>query len=157
MIKKVINKNSIFAVIIGVCLILISGIFVGANIFHYENYMDSDVAADTLLTEVLSQNNYMIPDNWYGSTEKCYISAPNFAAFLYPVLGDLNLSMGIVCSVMFLILLVVMLLYYRKMQFGLYATLIATIISKTLCASLDKTIGMIVAIKVAYRPNCIFL
>lgn len=157
MIKSIVNKEVIFSFVICICLIMISGIFIGANVFHYINYMDSDIASDTLLTEVLYQNNYRTPDTWYGSMERCVISAPNFAALLYPFLMDLNLSMGIACSALFIVLITVMFLYYRKMSYSIYAALIAALIPMILSRDAHNVLEMIILYAAYYVSHLIIL
>ena len=94
-------------------------IHIDINVNHYLAQMDADIASDTILTEVLYDNGFVTPDTWVGSTEVCVISAPNLAAFIYPLVGqNMNLSMGIACSIMMLLLLAVMMVYFKQIGFN---------------------------------------
>ncbi|WP_029233435.1 hypothetical protein [Butyrivibrio sp. VCB2006] len=104
-------------------------IHVDINVNHYLAQMDADIASDTILTQVLYDNGFVTPDTWVGSTEVCVISAPNLAAFIYPLVGqNMNLSMGIACSIMMLLLVAIMMAYFKQIGFKLREVLAALIV-----------------------------
>lgn len=141
------KKNSIVANILaaalGIILVVIIWIYCDANISHYTRYMDSDIASDTLLVEVLSESGFSIPDTWYGSTEKCIISAPNLGAFIYIFTGNLNFSMGLACAIMTIMLALAMVYFYKSVGFSNLQIIIATLIPFMLSRSVSDSLKMI--------------
>ncbi len=141
------KKNSIvantLAAALGIILVVIIWIYCDANISHYTRYMDSDIASDTLLVEVLSESGFSIPDTWYGSTEKCIISAPNLGAFIYIFTGNLNFSMGLACAIMTIMLALAMVYFYKSVGFSNIQIIIATLIPFMLSRSVSDSLKMI--------------
>lgn len=114
----------IAAVLLAASIVSLVFVFANANISHYTARMESDIASETLLATVLYENNFIQPDSWYASTAIRLISTPNLAAFIYPLVGmDANLAMGISCTVMMVIMLVVMGLYCKQTGFPVLAAL----------------------------------
>ena len=107
------------AVLLAITFFTLLFIHLNVNIFHYNVQMDSDIASDTLLGPVIYENGYTVPSTWYASSEKCVISAPNLAAFIYPLVGrNMNLAMGISCNLFMILFFLTMFVYYRQMKFS---------------------------------------
>ena len=119
-----------------ICTILLAIIFTilivihfDVNMSHFNAQMDADIAADTLLGPVLYENGFTTPSTWYGSTEVCVISAPNIAAFLYPITGyDMNVSMGLACNILIILFFTTMFIYYSQIHINLCESFAAAII-----------------------------
>lgn len=94
-------------------------VFAYANLFHYTARMEADIASETLLGTVIYDNGFVQPPTWYASTAVRVISVPNLAALIYPfVLQNANLSAGIACVIMMVLLLIVMTVYFRQIGFS---------------------------------------
>ncbi len=141
--KKVCLEKIVTFLLAAVILVLVF-IYADANIEHYTARMESDIASEALLASVLYDNGFVQPDTWYASTTIRVISTPNLAAFLYPVVGyDINLAMGISCTIMMLILLVVMALFCRQMKFSLTGILVALLLTLSFSSPADEWQKMI--------------
>ncbi len=121
--------SNILTTVLAITFIALVILHVDINVNHYCAQMDADIASDTILTQVIYDNGFKTPDTWVGSTEVCVISAPNLAAFIYPLVGkDMNLAMGIACSIMMLMLVGVMILYFRQIGFKWHEILAGLIV-----------------------------
>lgn len=120
--------TAITVALLAVFCVLIA-IHIDANVWHYNTQMDADIASEAVLSRVLYDNNFVAPKTWYASTANRIISAPNIAAFFYPVTGEnMILSMGIGCSIIMVLLFVSMFMYYRQMKFTWLECLVAGIL-----------------------------
>ena len=105
-------------------------IFADANINHYTAYMDADVAGETLLAKACWENGGWQPDTWFMSTGREIFAAARFAPFIYPYVGyNLNLSMGIACTIMVIALVGCMLFFNFEIGLTLKESLIMLILS----------------------------
>lgn len=108
-------------------------IFADANINHYTAYMDADVAGETLLAKACWENGGWQPDTWFMSTGREIFAAARLAPFIYPYVGyNLNLSMGIACTIMVIALVGCMLFFNFEIGLTLKESLIMLILSLTL-------------------------
>ena len=104
-------------------------IHIDVNVRHYNVEMDADIASEAILSRDLYDNGFVTPDTWYASTANRIISAPNIAAFFYPVTGEnMNLSMGIGCSVIMVLLFLFMFMYYKQIKFSWLEAFVAGIL-----------------------------
>ncbi|MBQ9305771.1 hypothetical protein [Butyrivibrio sp.] len=143
--KKIRNKDlsniisTSVVVLLAALIFVLLFIFSDANLFHYTAEMDSDIASETLLTTVLYQNGHVQPRTWYMSSTPRVISVPNLASFIYPLFSyNANLSTGIACVIMMLILIAVMYLFYRQIGFSVIQTLISLIVVMTFTNASDE-------------------
>ena len=137
------NVELLLASILSLILIIVILLFCDANVMHYTRYMDSDIASETLLAQVLSENGFKIPDTWYGSTAKRIISAPDLAAVIYMITDNLNLSMGLACAVMTVLLAVSMISFYKNVGFNALEIVVAVIIPYMLSRSVSNSLKII--------------
>lgn len=121
--------GNILTTVLAIVFIALVILHIDINVSHYCAQMDADIASDTILTQVIYDNGFRTPDTWVGSTEVCVISAPNLAAFIYPLVGkNMNLAMGIACSIMMLMLVGVMMLYFKQIGFKWHEILAGLIV-----------------------------
>ena len=136
--------NDTLVFLTGVVLAAIIVIFSVANIMHYTAHLEADIASETLLSEVLYENNHIQPDTWIASTATRIIGPPLLASFIYPLTGyNLNLSMGIACTVMMLILCLCMLFFCRSIGLNWLQSLTAILIMFMLSSPSDETQRML--------------
>ena len=115
-------------ILLGIIIAMVL-IFAIANIFHYTANIEADIASESLLTEVLYDNGFVQPDTWCASTTLRVISVPNFAAFIYPLVGyNSNLATGITCTVFLGIMFVLLFGYLRSIGMDVKALLLALIV-----------------------------
>ncbi|MBO6242268.1 MAG: hypothetical protein J6O61_15805 [Butyrivibrio sp.] len=109
----------IITVLLAAVVLALLFVFAYANLFHYTARMEADIASETLLGTVIYDNGFVQPPTWYASTAVRVISVPNLAALIYPfVLQNANLSAGIACVIMMVLLLIVMTVYFRQIGFS---------------------------------------
>ncbi len=140
--RKVGDNNIIKKVataILAVVVVVLLFVFADANLFHYTARLESDIASETLLTTVLYENGYVQPDTWYASTTPRVISVPNLAAFIYPLVShNAILATGLACVLMMVILLVVMLIFYRQIGFSQVQAFAAVVLVMSFTNSGDE-------------------
>ncbi|RKM57911.1 hypothetical protein D6855_12745 [Butyrivibrio sp. CB08] len=125
--------NVVLCLVAAALTIWIVLIFADANINHYTAYMDADVAGETLLAKACWENGGWQPDTWFMSTGREIFAAARLAPFIYPYVGnDLNLSMGIACTIMVIALIGCMLFFNFEIGLTLKESLVMLILSLTL-------------------------
>ncbi len=131
-----------------------------ANIFHYTANMDADIAAETMLAQVLYQNGHIQPDTWFASTANRILGAPLLASFIYPLTGfDLNIAMGLACSIMIFVLVATMLFFCRQIGFSTLESLVAVLLMLVMSSPSDDTQRMLYLYASYYVGHfiCMFL
>lgn len=129
--KKVFIQKVILlaSVMLGVLCLGYIGLYSYINIAHYTSAMEADVASEAVFVTSLYDNHFIEPDTWYESTACRLISSPNFAALIYPLVGEnMNFAMGISCSLLMVGLAVVMLLYFGQIGLGVGGSLSALLL-----------------------------
>ena len=120
-------------VALGCLLAAMTLLLVCANLFAYTAHMDADIGGEALLARAIAQNGLRTPATWMASTERRVLSAPNLGVLFVRLTGDMNLSMGIACSLFLLALLAMLWRYSRIAGFGRPAAAAALLL--VLCAS----------------------
>ena len=123
-------------ILIGILLVLLV-IFANANINHYTANLDADVASETLLAQVIAENNFSTPDTWYASSERRFLEVPNLGAVIYSCTGNLNKSVGIACFIFVIFLLLAECFYSRQLRLNLLQTLMLLIVPIVMCRNID--------------------
>ncbi len=132
--------TTILAVLTGIVMVMLIFIYSDANLFHYTAHMDPDAASEGVLAKVIWENGMTQPDTWYMSTGKEIIAAANLAPHFYDLVGqNLNLSMGIACTVMLIALVAAMLFFDRQMGLSPLQSFVMVV----LCLSLSAPAGEI--------------
>lgn len=127
--QSVASIDMIVTVILLGIIVAMVYVFAMANIFHYTANMEADIASESLLTEVLYENGFVQPNTWCASTTLRVISVPNFAAFIYPLVGyNSNLATGITCTIFMVVMLVLLFGYLRSIGMDVKASLLALIV-----------------------------
>ena len=98
-------------------LLLFLCLIFATNIFHFNYRMNADLASDAILGKLIWESRQLIPDSWFIARETRIISTPNIAGGLYGILGNMNLSMGMACVVMTLLILVSAFFCLHKMGY----------------------------------------
>ena len=141
--KKELPYN-ILTVLAALAVLAVIAVYSVANVNHYTAHMESDIASETLLAQVLYQNGHIQPDTWQMSTARRIISAPMLASFLYPLTGfDLNMSMGLACSLMMLALVASMLFFNRQLGLGILESLTMILMALVLSSPSNETQRML--------------
>ncbi len=136
--------SNVMNIIMAGVLIIFVFIMIDANINHYTAKIEADIASETLLATVIYENGFTQPDTWYASSAFRVISSPDLAAIIYPVIGyNANLAMGISCSIMMIIMLVVMFIYLRQIGFSPFEILVACTTMFAITNPADETQRMI--------------
>lgn len=151
------HLNRIAEVILLGIVILMAVIYTQANLQHYTAYLDSDIASDTLLAEVLASNHFVQPDTWVGSREVCIISAPNLAAFFYRLNGNLNFSMGLACVILGALFLVSEGFFLKCAGIGLKGILCAVCLTMVLGTNIHDVLEMFFLYAAYYTSHFISL
>ncbi|MBR2402759.1 MAG: hypothetical protein IKL22_01940 [Lachnospiraceae bacterium] len=89
--------KQISGILVLLLLILYLGIFAFLNITGYEQHVDSDIAAEALLTREIWEQKTLTPDDWISSTERRILSMPMMAAPIYGMTGSMQTAVGIAC------------------------------------------------------------
>ncbi len=141
--KKTFIYN-LLTILAAATVIAVICIYSWGNIYHYNAYMESDIASETLLAKVLYENGHVQPDTWQMSTAKRILSAPMLASFIYPLTGfDLNTAMGLGCSIMMIALVATMLYFGRQLGLGILESLLVILLSLVLSSPGNETQRML--------------
>ena len=94
------RREFIFKVVITAGILIFILLIVYTNLCHYNYKMNADIGSEAVLGELIWESKQLLPDTWYPSTEARVISTPNVAALFYGITGNMNLSMGLACCFM---------------------------------------------------------
>lgn len=94
--KKKIVENTLLT---GGILVFLAFI-IATNLFHFNYYMNADLASDAILAKLIWDSKEIIPHTWYIAAETRIICTPNLAALFYGITHNMILSMGLACSSM---------------------------------------------------------
>lgn len=123
------HLNRIICIVLLIVLAIMIVVFIDANVNHYTAGMQSDIASEALFSALMYERGTYRPDTWYMSSAIHLITVPNLSALIYPLTGfNLNLSMGIACSIMLCIMFALMYLYLRDMDFSVAESTAAVLI-----------------------------
>lgn len=150
--------NKIICIALVAVLAMMVWVFVDANINHYTAGMQSDIASEALFSALMYERGTYRPDTWYISSAIHVITVPNLSALIYPLTGfNLNLSMGIACSIMLCFMLVLMYFYLRKMDFKVAESIAAILIIFSLTRAQSEIQVMIMLYAMDYISHFITL
>jgi hypothetical protein len=107
------NKESFLQIGAVVGILVYMMLIFWANIFHFNYRMNSDIASDVILGELIWKSKEVIPNTWYVANEARIICNPNVAALLMPIVRDMNLAAGMGCCIMS-VLIVLSIFYFCK-------------------------------------------
>lgn len=130
-------RQRVGEVLLALLLLFVVGEFVCANLFHYTRYMDADIAGEVLFAKMTAKNGLIPPSTWAYSTERRTLYPCRLGAVLYALTGNLNLSMGIACSLSCCFLLLLMGLLYQKAGFSRIELLCALLFTLTLTCNIQ--------------------
>ena len=111
--------------------------FIGyANLCNFCEYMESDIGAEVEMAGLLSSNHFLQPSTWVHSTHGYMITTSNLAAVFYSINGNLNLSMGLSCTVFTILFSGMGYLFYRKIHFSRVAALLGVLLPLVLTTNI---------------------
>ncbi len=124
--KKADRFDGIFEGLLWIGLVcFIFAVFI-TNLFHFNYKMNADIASEAVLGRLIWETGQILPDGWYGSNEVRILCAPNIAALFYGVTHNMNLSMGLACCVMTLLVLFSIAAFCRFIGMGRRYSLLMT-------------------------------
>lgn len=94
------KRNSVLlisGVIVAILLFVYMGMIAYLNLAKYSQHVDSDIAAEALLTREIWEQKTLTPDNWISSTERRILAMPAIAAPFYGLTGSMTVAVGIAC------------------------------------------------------------
>lgn len=106
------------AVLLAACLAAVMGTYIFLNVFRYTAQMDSDIGAEALNARAIWEHQSIVPEEFYPSTETRILNVNLLGALFYGMTGNMNLSMGIACSMMLLLLAGLYGRLMKKLGFG---------------------------------------
>lgn len=86
-------------------IMLMTGLIIYTNLFHYCYKMNADIAAEAVLARHTWESGEWIPKSWCHGTEVRIFFPANLAALFYGIWNDMSFAMGSACSVMTLCIL----------------------------------------------------
>lgn len=99
-------------------IIIVMGLIICTNLFHYCYKMNSDIASEAVLARLIWESREWIPKSWYPSSELRICSAPNLAALFYGIVHNLALAMGMACIAMSLGILITGYFFISQFSFN---------------------------------------
>ena len=105
-------------------LIVYLGIFIFLNLTRYQQHVDSDIAAEALLTREIWEQKTLTPDNWISSTERRILAMPAIAAPFYGMTGSMQTGVGIACVLLSGVFFVSFYYFLRKCGISKLAAII---------------------------------
>lgn len=112
------NANRMIRIGIVLLLVVFIGLVGASNLFHYTYRMNADIGAEGVLARLIWQSKEIIPSSWYASSETRIIATPQLAALFYGLTGNMNLSMGLACTSMMLLIAGMIWYFFKKTPLG---------------------------------------
>lgn len=107
------NKKNYISVglIIGILIYII--FICGTNLFHFNYQMNSDIASDVILGELIWKSREVVPSTWYVAAETRIICTPNLAALFFGMTKDMVLASGLACCTMS-VMIILSIVYFGR-------------------------------------------
>lgn len=99
---KSIKENKLYTVFTIGAFIIVAGLMICTNLFHYCYKMNADIASEAVLARLIWESGEWLPKSWYTSTEFRIFTTPNLAALFYGMVHDMAIAMGMACVTMML-------------------------------------------------------
>lgn len=93
------NAGIILTGMVWLLLLIYMGLFVYLNMVKYTQHVDSDIAAEALLSREIWVEKDLAPDSWISSTERRIVAVPALSSLFYGMSGSMVFSMGISCVI----------------------------------------------------------
>lgn len=104
--KRISIFEIIMLIIVSLLIVLFSYSIFSFNVLHYTSYLNADVSSETVLVREMWNNKAIVPSSWIPSSERRILSTCTLAAPIYGITGDMNLSLGISCCIMTVMLII---------------------------------------------------
>lgn len=99
------GKKSYISLVLVCGILLYIALICGVNLFHFNYEMNSDIASDVILGELIWKSGEIIPDTWYIANETRIVCTPNLAALFFGITHNMTLASGLACCVMSIMIL----------------------------------------------------
>lgn len=106
-----------------VLLLVYLGMIAYLNLAKYSQHVDSDIAAEALLTREIWEQKTLTPDDWISSTERRILAMPAIAAPFYGMTGSMTVAVGIACVLLAGVFFGSFYMFLRKCGISKQATL----------------------------------
>ena len=154
--NKKASQHKCLAVLLMVCVAAVMGTFIFLNIFRYTAQMDSDIGAEALNARAIWEHQSIVPEEFYPSTETRILNVNLLGALFYGLTGNMNLSMGIACSVMMILLAALYAKLLRKLSFGQIPTAAGVLLLLVIPGSMRHA-QILFLYAVYYAIHCILM
>lgn len=135
--KKTSILQVIILIIISLLIVLFSYSIFSFNILHYTSFLNADVSSETVLVREMWNNKTIVPSSWIPSSERRILSTCSLAAPIYGITGNMNLSLGISCCLMTLLLIICFAILMRNTSFGRVPIMMGILVLLALPATME--------------------
>lgn len=97
-VQKKIEK--VYEVFLFGAVLLVTGLIVYTNLFHYCYRMNADIASEEVLAQLIWEGGEAIPKSWIPSTEYRILSSANLGALFYGIFHNIEFAMGCASSIL---------------------------------------------------------
>ena len=140
------KKQSIIRTIVLVTTLILLSIHLcsifSVNIFHYTSYLNADISSETVLAPEIWKYKKIVPPSWIPSTEVEIVNICAIAAPLYGLTGNMNLSYGISCCIVALLLIMCFYLLLKSSSIDLFSSLLGLLIIVALPGTIDHLLNL---------------
>lgn len=126
------NKYRITNAILASLIVMVLALIFYTNTVGFCSHMNADLASDTILAKVMSDRGEWIPSTWYIANEVRLFCTPNLASLIYGITGNLQLSTGLACFTMTLLVMFSTFVFLRRLNFRLNQMLVFLLLSLVL-------------------------
>lgn len=141
--KKKNLLTKITNIVLGMVLASVLIILADANINHFTAYLDSDCAAEVEMAKLLFDNSFKQPTSWVSSTHGYTIMSSNFAALFYVITHNINLSMGLACILLYILVTLLGFAFYKKIGFNSSEALIGVLLPFIVSLNIQQVLKVI--------------
>lgn len=114
--KKKLNDEKIVQTILGGFILVVIGLILYTNTVGFCSHMNADLASDTILAKVMSDRGEWIPSTWYIANEVRLFCTPNLASLVYEMTQNLQMSTGIACFIMTLLIVLSTVVFLKRLR-----------------------------------------
>lgn len=93
------KRRKICEVFLFTAILMVTGLIVYTNLFHYCYKMNADIASEAVLAQLIWESGEWVPKSWYNGTEVRILFPANLAALFYGIFCNAAFAMGCACSI----------------------------------------------------------
>lgn len=94
------KRSVIWDYLLFAAVIIVLGLIVYTNLFHYCYKMNSDIGSEAALARLIWESGEFMPKSWFPGSELRLWQTPNLAALYYGLTHSMSLAMGMSCTTM---------------------------------------------------------